>query len=116
MHTIKALVAGCLLAACISACTIQVPVGDSLLSVGTPFVLSGTAEVADNGGPCLVWRGDNGITYHLFQDRAVDNEIFDRVTTPGVRSRLELSRRTDLEVACEIGTIVEVIDVLEIVN
>ena len=62
----------------------------------------------DQDGPCLVWLGDNGETFHLFQDPRIANDDFDRVTTPGVASRLELSVRTDLFVACEVGTIVEV--------
>jgi len=89
---------------------------DALVSTGTPFVVKGTATVLDNNGPCLAWIGENGITYHLFQTSSVDNATFDRITTPGVTSRLQLSTRTDLEVACKVGTIVEVLSVLEVVN
>lgn len=96
--------------------TVDIPEEVSLLSAGSPFVVSGTAALIDNEGPCLVWIGENGITYHLFQDPLVDNETFDRITTPGVTSRLEIATRTDLELACQIGTIVEVQDVLEIVE
>ena len=52
----------------------------------------------------------------MFQSPALDNESFDRITTPGVTSRLEIATRDDLEVACLIGTVVEVQDVLEIVE
>lgn len=98
----------------VSGCVLDVPRASDLLPVGTPFVVKGTAAVVDNNGPCLVWYGNNGVTYHLFQDPSVDNQAFDRVTTPGVTSRLELAVRTDLEVACRMGTIAEVVDILEI--
>ena len=102
-------VAGCV--------NVDVPEEVTLLPVGTPFVISGTAALEDvEGGPCLVWVADNGFVYHLFQDPSLENETFDRITTPGVRSRLELAARNDLDVACQIGTIVEVQDVLEIVD
>lgn len=78
--------------------------------------MSGTTEVIDNGGPCLVWQGQNGVTYHLFQSLLVSNEDFDTITTPGVTSRLLLLPREDLAVACQVGTIVEVEDILEIVQ
>ena len=94
--------------------TIDIPEQVSLLSTGTSFVVSGTAALEDTDGLCLVWIGDNGIVYHLFQNPRVDNETFDRITTPGVTSRLEIATRTDLELACQIGTIVEVQDVLDI--
>jgi hypothetical protein len=83
---------------------------------GTPFIVRGTATVVDSDGPCPVWVGDNGVTYHLFQNPLLDNATFDRITTSGVISRLQLSRRTDLVVACQIGTIAEVDAVLEIVE
>ena len=93
---------------------LTIPGQNTLFVKGESFVLSGTAAVIDNDGPCLVWLGTNGITYHLFQGIDLDNEDFDRVTTPGVTSRLELATREDLEVSCQIGTIVEVQGVLEI--
>jgi len=97
-------------------CTVNFSAAETLLPIGSPFVVSGTASLIDHNGPCLIWNGNNGVTYHLFQGQTVDNESFDRITTPGVTSRLVLSKRADLEVACEIGTIVEVQDVLEIVD
>ncbi|NLX12282.1 MAG: hypothetical protein GXY44_01330 [Phycisphaerales bacterium] len=97
----------------IAGCTIQIPSADSLFSVGTPFVLSGTTTLS---GGCLVWIGDNGITYYLYQDAKMENELFDRVVTPGVTSRLKLVTRTDLTAACHNGPFVEVLDVLEIVE
>jgi hypothetical protein len=88
---------------------------DSLFPGGTAFVISGTADVIDQDGlPCLVWVGDNGVTYHLFQHPAVANEDFDIVTTPGVRSRLELAPRSDLVLTCAFGTTAEVTDILGI--
>lgn len=103
------------LAGCID---INVPDEFSLLPVGTSFVMRGTAAVVDDptGLPCLVWVGENGITYVLFQDMRLENDIFDRVTAPGTTSRLQLATRSDLEVSCQIGTIAEVEDVLEIVD
>ncbi len=103
----------CLLSnvACI---TIDLPEELDLLAVGTPFVLSGTAALIDNDGPCLVWLGENGITYHLFQDARLDNDLFDQVSEPGTTSRLEIVTRTDLDVVCQVGDVVEVRDVLEI--
>ena len=100
-------VAGCV--------TVDIPEQVTLFPTGRPFVISGTAAVEYvDGEPCEVWVGDNGVTYHLFQDPRLDNETFDRITAPAVRSRLEIAGRSDLEVICQIGTIVEVQDVLEI--
>jgi hypothetical protein len=99
------------LAGCID---ISIPVAPTLFPTGTSFVLKGTATIIDNDGPCLVWEGENGIIYHLFQDRRVSNEDFDLVSTPGTTSRLVLATRSDLVVTCQVGTIVEVQDILEV--
>lgn len=88
----------------------------SLFVRGEPFVISGTAGVINNNGPCKVWYGDNGISYHLFQGARVLNEDFDRANVPGVRSRLEIATRNDLTLTCKVGTIVEVQRVLEVVD
>lgn len=88
----------------------------SLSDRGTPFVVKGTAAVIDNEGPCLIWRGDNGETYHLFQDPTLENEAFDQIIDPGVTSHLVLVTRSDLTLDCQIGLIVEVRDVLEVVE
>ncbi len=108
------LVLGLLPLVCLAGCPELSP--QSLFVRGEPFVVSGTAAVVDEAGPCLVWFADNGVTYHLFQAPRVDNEDFDRATTPGVRSRLEIATRNDLFIDCEVGTIVEVQRVLEIVD
>jgi hypothetical protein len=79
-------------------------------------VVSGTATIIDNGGPCRAWVGDNGITYHLFQDPLLDNNLFDRIIEPGTVSRLVLAERSDLQLTCATGVKVEVQDVLEIVE
>lgn len=101
----------------LAGCTIQIPSAESLFPIGTPFVLSGTSTISSTlSGSCPVWIGDNGITYYLFQDAKLDNTLFDRVTTPGVTSRLKLVVRTDLEASCHNGPFVEVLDVLEIVE
>ncbi len=116
-HRLKTLVLGITLLAAGSGCSIDFDVlPDTFVAAGSPFVVRGTATVVDNEGPCLAWIGENGVTYHLFQDPRVDNETFDRVTTPGVTSRLQIAVRTDLELACQIGTIVEVRNVLEVVE
>jgi hypothetical protein len=54
--------------------------------------------------------------YHLFQDPLLDNDTFDRVTEPGTSSRLVLAARSDLELACQLGTIAQVMDILEIME
>lgn len=81
---------------------------------GTPFVLRGTAAVLESNGPCPIWVGENGETYHLFQDPSLENEAFDEVVQPGVTSRLVLVTRSDLTLDCQAGVIVEVRDVLEV--
>ncbi len=110
-------VGGVLLAAAAIGCTFNLDLGaDTLFPTGTTFVVKGTAEVIGSEfGACPVWLGNNGVTYHLFQDPRVSNEDFDEITTPGVTSRLELATRSDLEVDCQVGTIVEVKSVLEVV-
>ncbi len=95
---------------------VDIPIANDLFATGTSFVLSGTAALVDQDGPCLVWLGENGMTYHLFQDPRVANEDFDAVTNPGTTSRLKLAVRTDLYVDCQVGVVVEVQDVLEIVE
>ena len=105
----------CLVSLLAGGC-IQIPEDLVLLPTGTTFVVRGTAAVIDSGGPCPVWFGENGITYHLFQDPQLDNDIYDVVTTPGTTSRLVVATRADLLVSCQTGTIVEVQDVLEIVE
>lgn len=96
---------------------IHLPKDLTLIPVGTPFVMTGTAalEEGTDGEPCPVWVGENGITYHLFQDPSLDNESFDMVVAAGTTSRLVLAVRTDLTVDCQVGTIAEVHEVLEIV-
>jgi hypothetical protein len=100
----------------ICGCTIALPGFDTLFPTGSSFVMKGTTTIVDNGGPCRLWIGENGITYYLFQDPRVDNEVFDQVTTPGMTSRLEIAERSDLEVICYDGPVVEVVDVLEIME
>ncbi|MBN2559445.1 MAG: hypothetical protein JXQ75_00755 [Phycisphaerae bacterium] len=97
----------------LSACTISLP---NPTAFGTPFIAKGTYELREvwGGDPCPVWVTDTGAIYHLFQDIAVSNEDFDRVTTPGVTSRLQLTTRSDLVVGCLIGIPVEVKQVLSI--
>ncbi len=99
-------------------CTVNADLGTgTLFPTGASFVISGTADaVASDTGTCVVWLGDNGVTYHLFQSSRIANEDFDRITTPGVTSRLEIAPRSDLVVDCQVGSIVEVQDVLEIVS
>ncbi len=95
---------------------ISVPIAPTLFPTGTSFVVRGTMTVEDRDGPCLVWVGNNGVKYHLFQDPRVSNEAYDSVATPGTTSRLVLATRDDLVVDCQVGSIVEVQDILEIVE
>lgn len=97
--------------------------GDLLPDLGLPsptsFITRGTFEERNIpfAGTCPVWVDSTNVVYHLFQGFDVANADFDRVTTPGVRSRLRLRGRTDLQVGCEMdGIIVEVEEVLEIIN
>lgn len=99
-----------------AGCTFEIPGQDTLFVRGEPFVMRGTAVTLDVDGPCRVWIGDNGITYHLFQSVRLANEDFDRVVSPGVTARLQLATRNDLKVDCQTGDIVEVERVLDIEN
>jgi hypothetical protein len=111
------LIASIALLASLAACRdLIINAPDSLIPVGTPFVLSGTAEVIDDDGPCLVWLGENGIVYHLFQKPTLESDLFDKITSPGVTSRLEVQERTDIDVACQQGPVLEVQDVLEVIE
>ena len=105
---------GCatLMGSCID---LTLPEDVTLFDVGSSFVVRGTAALVDTPeGPCRVWVGENGISYHLFQSVQLENETFDQVSREGATSRLVLARRSDIELACSFGTIVEVRDVLEI--
>lgn len=106
-----------LAAAWLGGCSFNFDLGsDTLFPTGTTFVVSGTADVIpSDSGACKIWLGENGVIYHLFQTPRVANEDFDRITTSGVTSRLELATRSDLVVDCRVGTIVQVEDILEIV-
>ena len=95
---------------------VNVPVDLTLFGEGNSFVVRGTATIVDNDGPCPAWVAENGVTYHLFQSPRLENETFDRVTEPGVVSRLVLVVRGDLELVCAFGKTAEVIDVLEVVE
>jgi hypothetical protein len=100
-----------------TACTINATLlPDNLVSTGTSFVVKGTMTLQAGQGPCLVWMGDNGIAYHLFQTPSVENATFDHINTPGVTSRLQIATRDDIPVACQVGTVVEVLNVLEVIN
>lgn len=118
MKSIKACcrLSGAIALFAISAACFEINAPDTLIPTGGPFVLSGATEVIDVGGPCLVWRGDNGVLYHLFQHVNLESELFDEVTEPGVSSRLVVAERTDLDVICRVGPTLEVRDVLEIIE
>lgn len=99
------------LTGCIS---LDLDIPDLLPTIGTSFVVKGESVILEGDSPCPAWIGDNGVTYHLFQDPNVSNEAFDEVMTPGVRSRLQIVPRSDLVLTCSVGTLVEVQDILEI--
>lgn len=112
----SAILASCamLTGACVD---IVMPEDVTLFDVGSPFVVSGTAALVDTPeGPCRVWVGENGISYHLFQSVRLENDTFDQVISEGTASRLVLARRNDIALACSFGTVVEVRNVLEIDN
>ncbi len=85
-------------------------------AVNEPFLMTGTFQINTpfGGSPCRVWEGDNSVTYHLFQDIDLDSTRFDIATTEGTRSRLLLQQRSDLEVGCEMGPVVVVLEVRDI--
>lgn len=95
---------------------VNVPIEFTLFGSGNSFVVRGTAAIVNSDGPCPVWFGENGVTYHLFQNPRLENEIFDRVSEPGATSRLVLVARNDLELVCAFGQTAEVLDVLEFVE
>lgn len=84
--------------------------------VGTPFVVQGTMTVSSHSGSCLIWKGDNGETYYLYQDPLLDSNTFDQITTPGVTSRLVVVTRSDLTSPCTVDEVVQVQEVIEIVQ
>jgi len=105
-----------LLPACIDVAPPEINVPFELTAFGgdSGFVMTGTASVADQNGPCPVWLGDNGVVYHLFQSPSLANDVFDQIVSVGTTSRLVLSVRTDLELDCAFGRTATVLDVLEI--
>ncbi len=105
----------------LAACSINLPEipipgvsGDG--AVNEPFLMTGTFQINTpfGGSPCRVWEGDNSVTYHLFQDIDLDSTRFDIATTEGTRARLLLQERSDLEVGCEMGPVVVVLEVRDI--
>ncbi len=95
---------------------IALPENVSLINIGSPFVMKGSAVLLDDDGPCLAWLGDDGNTYHLIQVQTMENELFDELIAPGTRSRLVLAKRSDLTVACQVGIVAEVQNVLEVIG
>lgn len=95
---------------------IVLPENVSLINIGSPFVMKGSAVLLDDDGPCLAWLGDDGNTYHLIQVQTMENELFDQLIAPGTRSRLVLAKRSDLTVACQMGIVAEVQNVLEVIG
>jgi hypothetical protein len=98
-----------------ASCSIALP--DFNLPSG-PFLLKGTFMQIDRFGqpPCFAWEGDNGIFYHLFQNVNLDDDLFDMATTVNVRSRLLIEIRSDLQVTCELGPVVEVLEVRDFIG
>lgn len=84
-------------------------------TTSSAFIARGTFEARSQllGGTCLVWVEQSGVVYHLFQGQDVSNADFDRITTPGTTSRLQIFIRGDIPVGCEQGNAVEVQQVLE---
>jgi hypothetical protein len=86
---------------------------DEILS-GDQFVVRGKMEQSAGRDGCLLFRGDNGARYYLFQHPDFDSDDFDLITVPGTIARLVLVARDDLQTACSGATSVEVLDVLEL--
>jgi hypothetical protein len=82
---------------------------------GTSLVIRGTMTVVESNGPCPVFQADDGFSYHLRQGTSLPNELFDAVTQIGAVSRLAVTVRNDLPVACQFGTVVVVTDVGEVI-
>ena len=117
MFEMKKAIPTALLGLVLSGCVdITIPEFDTLFPTESTFVARGTASVVEDEGLCILWAGENGLSYHLFQHPRLDNELFDRVTTPGTTSRLLLTSRPDLNFGCQLGEIVEVKDVFEILD
>ena len=97
---------------------VSVPAEISLSSGSPTFVVSGVAQAIEDNGSCFVWAADDGTIFVLFQAPALKNTDFDRVITPGTRSRLSLTVRSDLgflDEPCYPGAVVVQVDkVLEI--
>ncbi len=94
------------------------PLGDGAGSLlgSASFVVRGQMVIEQGArGPCPVFVAETGLLYHLFQHPSLANDQYDRVTTPGAVSRLEVRVRNDLQTLCRIGTTVEVLKVLELV-
>lgn len=109
------LVSAVILGGAVVGCVdIVLPENVSLINIGSPFVMKGSAVLVDDDGPCLAWLGDDGNTYHLIQVQTMENELFDVLIAPGTRSRLVLAKRDDLTVACQMGIVAEVQNVLEV--
>ncbi len=102
--------------AVVGCAEIALPENVTLINIGAPFVMKGSAVLLDDDGPCLAWLGDDGNTYHLIQVQTMENELFDQLIAPGTRSRLVLAKRNDLTVACQMGIVAEVQNVLEVIG
>ncbi len=87
-----------------------------LLTVGTPFTVQGTMTLGGLTGSCLIWRGNNGESFYLYQDPLLDNSLFDQISTPGVTSRLVVATRSDLSAPCTVDKVVQVQEVLEVIQ
>ena len=83
---------------------------------GGQLIIRGTMTVVENEGVCPVFQADDGFSYHLRQGTNLANDLFDAVTQIGAVSRLSVSVRNDLPVACQFGTVVVVVDVLELIS
>ena len=114
--TLGAGLVGVTLFGCIDVAPPEINVPFELTAFGgtNTFVITGTASITDQDGPCPVWLGENGVTYHLFQSPSLANDVFDQVVSVGTTARLVLVVRLDLELTCAFGRTAEVIDVLEI--
>lgn len=100
-----------LVSGCINFPTGLFPESNSFIGVGT--YQEHSAFLANT---CPAWIDDYNVVYYLFQGPDVSSEDFDKITTLGVRSRLQLRPRTNLQTSCPQGTVVEVEKVIDILN
>jgi hypothetical protein len=99
----------------IAGCGLADGGGGGALFGSDGFIIRGTMTVVSENGVCPVFQADDGFSYQLRQGTGLSNEEYDAVTEIGAISRLEVTLREDLRTACRVGTVVVVLNVLELI-